>query len=77
CAYALPESEETTKINESDEVKEADNEETYINAIKLSDTVMEKAGIVSRSGEGAYLVLVRNNKDGSLDDAFMDYIFSN
>ena len=77
CKYALPPSEETTKITETEEKEESEtSEETYINAIKLSDKVMEKAGIVSRSGEGAYLLLVRNNKDEALDDAFMDYIFS-
>ena len=72
----MPASEDTTKIKENEEQESDTSEETYINAIKLSDKVMEKTGIVSRSGEGAYLLLVRNNKDESIDDAFMDYIFS-
>ena len=77
--YALVESTEVNvdneKISGEDKQGKDAKEKTYINAIKLSDEVMGQNGIVSRSGEGAYLLLVNNNNEETLDDAFIDYFF--
>lgn len=45
-------------------------------AFALPETITDKAGVYSRTGEKVYIAFIINDKDASLDEQFIEYLYS-